>query len=103
MKLPFIVIVDDDTQVLRAIQRDIRNKYREEYRVAATIDRLWNPNVAAWYENGRNDPKLALLRLDAERAEIWESGSSVMAGIKSLFGVDPKKDFKDNVAEVSLR
>jgi thioredoxin reductase (NADPH) len=36
MKLPFIVIVDDDAQVLRAIQRDIRNKYREEYRVAAT-------------------------------------------------------------------
>ncbi|HJW29742.1 MAG TPA: response regulator, partial [Saprospiraceae bacterium] len=36
MKLPFIVIVDDDPQVLRAIQRDIRNKYRDEYRVAAT-------------------------------------------------------------------
>jgi len=36
MKLPFIIIVDDDTQVLRAIQRDIRNKYRDEYRVTAT-------------------------------------------------------------------
>ena len=36
MKLPFIIIVDDDTQVLRAIQRDVRNKYREEYRIAAT-------------------------------------------------------------------
>src|SRR3954463_5737791 len=36
MKLPFIIIVDDDLQVLRAIQRDIRNKYRDEYRVAAT-------------------------------------------------------------------
>jgi thioredoxin reductase (NADPH) len=35
MKLPFIIIVDDDTQVLRAIQRDIRNKYRDEYRIAA--------------------------------------------------------------------
>src|SRR3954452_6098932 len=36
MKLPFIIIVDDDLQVLRAIQRDIRNKYREDYRVSAT-------------------------------------------------------------------
>src|SRR3954468_5870722 len=36
MKLPFIIIVDDDEQVLRAIQRDIRNKYRDEYRVAST-------------------------------------------------------------------
>ena len=35
MKLPFIIIVDDDTQVLRAIQRDIRTKYRDEYRIAA--------------------------------------------------------------------
>ncbi len=36
MKLPYIIIVDDDAQVLGAIQRDMRNKYREEYRVVAT-------------------------------------------------------------------
>ena len=36
MKLPYIIIIDDDIQVLRAIQRDIRNKYRDEYKVAAT-------------------------------------------------------------------
>lgn len=69
----------------------------------ATIDRLWNPHVAAWYDKGKNDPKLALLRLDPERAEIWESGSSIVAGIKSLFGSDPRKDFKEKVAEVALR
>ncbi|MCU7552702.1 FAD-dependent oxidoreductase [Chitinophagaceae bacterium LB-8] len=36
MKLPYILIIDDDIQVLRAIQRDIRNEYRNEYKVAAT-------------------------------------------------------------------
>lgn len=36
MKLPFILIVDDDEHVLRAIQRDVRNEYREQYRVTAT-------------------------------------------------------------------
>ncbi len=40
MKLPYIIIVDDDEQVLRAITRDIRNKYREEYRVASTESAL---------------------------------------------------------------
>ena len=35
MKLPFIIVVDDDEQVLRAIQRDVRKKYRDEYRVLA--------------------------------------------------------------------
>ena len=36
MKLPFIIIVDDDAQVLGAIQRDVRSRYREEYRVVST-------------------------------------------------------------------
>src|SRR5689334_4510431 len=36
MKLPFIVIVDDDAHVLRAIQRDIRNNYRDDYRIVAS-------------------------------------------------------------------
>ncbi len=36
MKLPYIIIIDDDVQVLRAIQRDIRNEYRDEYKIAAT-------------------------------------------------------------------
>lgn len=68
----------------------------------ATIDRLWNPFVAAWFEGGKDDPKLALLRLDAERAEIWLDGSSLVAGVKALLGVDPKKDYEDKVAEVEL-
>ena len=36
MKLPFIIIIDDDAQVLRAIQRDVRNKFREDYKILAT-------------------------------------------------------------------
>lgn len=36
MKLPLIVIVDDDEHVLRAIQRDMRSNYREEYRIIGT-------------------------------------------------------------------
>jgi general stress protein 26 len=68
----------------------------------ATIDRLWNPYVAAWYEHGKDDPKLALLRIDTEKAEIWLDGSSLVAGVKALLGVDPKQDYKNKVAEVTL-
>ena len=67
-----------------------------------TIDRLWNPYVAAWYQGGKEDPKLVLLRLDAERAQIWLDGSSIMAGIKMLLGRDPQQGYRDNVAEVDL-
>jgi len=40
MKLPYILLVDDDIQVLRAIQRDVRSEYREEYKVAAAESAL---------------------------------------------------------------
>jgi general stress protein 26 len=66
------------------------------------IDRLWNRFVAAWYEGGKDDPKLALLRLDAESAEIWLDASSLIAGIKMLLGADPKKDYQNKVAKVQL-
>jgi general stress protein 26 len=69
----------------------------------AVIDRLWNRFIAAWFEGGKDDPKLALLRFDAERAEIWIDASSLIAGIKMLLGADPKKDYRDKVAEVELR
>lgn len=68
----------------------------------AAIDRLWNRFIAAWFEGGKDDPGLALLRFDTERAEIWEDEWSLVAGIKLLMGVDPKKDYQDKVAEVTL-
>ncbi len=68
----------------------------------AVLDRLWNPHIAAWYEGGKNDPKLVLLRFNAEKAEIWLNENSFFAGVKMLLGADPKEDYKDKVAEVTL-
>ncbi len=68
----------------------------------ATLDKLWNRFVAAWFEGGKDDPKLCLLRLDPEKGEIWLEGSSLVAGVKMLLGMDPKKQYKDHVAKVSL-
>jgi general stress protein 26 len=68
----------------------------------ATIDRLWNAHVEAWYEGGKSDPKLTLLRLDTERAMIWLGGSSIGAALTRLFGKDPKDSYKDKIAEVTL-
>ena len=68
----------------------------------AVVDRLWNPFVAAWY-TGKDDPKLRLLRLDAEHAEVWLNESSLLAGVKMALGIDPKQDYKDKVADVDLR
>ena len=69
---------------------------------AATIERLWNPHTAAWFEGGRDDPKVRLIRFDAHEAQLWEDGSSLVAGVKALFGTDPKEDYRDHVAHVRL-
>lgn len=69
----------------------------------AAIDRLWNPFVAAWYEGGKDDPKLTLLRFDADHADVWLNETSLLAGVKMLFGVDPKQAYKGKAADVDLR
>jgi general stress protein 26 len=69
----------------------------------AVIDRLWNRFVAAWYEGGKDDPNLALLRFDATHAEIWDNAHSFLTGARILLGQDPKKFEKDKMAAVNLR
>lgn len=69
----------------------------------AVIDRLWSPFVAAWYEKGKEDPDLVLLRLDATEAEVWLNEHKLMTGIKLLLGADPKKDLSGEVGQVDLR
>lgn len=67
------------------------------------IERLWNRYVAAWYDGKKDHPALALVRFDPLSAEIWLNESSWLAGVKLLFGVDPKKEYADHVAKVALR
>lgn len=64
------------------------------------IERLWNPFVAAWFEGGKDDPNLQLLRFEPGRAQIWENENSAFAGVRLLLGRDPKDDLKDKTAEV---
>ncbi len=68
----------------------------------ATIDRLWNRFVAAWFEGGKDDPNLQLLRFEPDRAQIWLNEHSLFAGVKLLLGSDPKKDYADKTAQVRL-
>ena len=39
----------------------------------AKIDELWNTGAEAWFEQGRDDPSVALLRVEAVTAEYWTS------------------------------
>jgi general stress protein 26 len=67
-----------------------------------TIERLWNPFVAAWFEGGKDDPQLQLLRFDATRAQVWLNENSVFAGVRLMLGRDPKADYADKKAQLDL-
>lgn len=68
-----------------------------------TIERLWNPIVAEWYE-GKDDPKLALLRFDVEDAKVWLSTARgfLKPAFNKLLGRKPDAGAKEDVAELSL-
>ena len=68
----------------------------------ATIDKLWNTFVAAWFEGGKDDPKLQLVRLDPDRAQVWLNENSAIAAVKLLLGRDPKKEYAGKTADVRL-
>jgi general stress protein 26 len=72
----------------------------------AVIERLWNPIIASWYKDGKDDPDLVLLRFDTEKADVWEASTGATlkaAALKALFDVDPGKDHqKEHQATVTL-
>jgi general stress protein 26 len=38
---------------------------------AAKVDALWSRQAEAWFPEGRDDPTVTLLRVDADSAEYW--------------------------------
>jgi len=37
------------------------------------IDKYWNPYVAAWFENGKDNPEVAMLIIKISKGEHWDS------------------------------
>jgi general stress protein 26 len=42
----------------------------------AKMRELWSPIQKAWFPKGLDDPNLALMRVDVEKAEYWDAPSS---------------------------
>ncbi|URW75498.1 pyridoxamine 5'-phosphate oxidase family protein [Sphingomonas donggukensis] len=68
----------------------------------AVKDKYWSKQVEAWFEGGRQDPNLLMLRFELGDAEIWESDMSVGGLFKLMTGqtIDPQQ--AGSHAEVAL-
>ncbi len=42
----------------------------------AKIDELWNPMHKAWFPQGKDDPEIAVVRVDVAEGDYWEANSS---------------------------
>src|SRR5690349_14257137 len=82
MKLPFIIIVDDDEQVLHAIQRDIRNQYRSSYRISANSSA--NEALAFIKELKLKNETVALFLSDQRMPEM--QGTEFLEKAKEIYG-----------------
>ena len=51
------------------------------------MEELWDQLYEAWLPHGLENPDLALLRVDVERAEYWDAPSATMAEIAGLLKV----------------
>lgn len=43
------------------------------------IEELWKPEFKMWFPEGKDDPEIALLRVNLEKAEYWDSPTSTTA------------------------
>ncbi|GGX85643.1 general stress protein [Massilia dura] len=50
----------------------------------AKAEELWNPAVKAWFPQGLDDPHLALLRVELQSAEYWDTANSKMVTLFAL-------------------
>ena len=70
----------------------------------AKIDELWSPSVSAWFEDGRNDPAVALIHVDAHTAEYWSMDAprvvSAVQMVKGLVTGSKPSGGKNDVIEL---
>lgn len=43
----------------------------------AKLEELWNAVASSWFEEGKQDPDVQLLRMDLTEAEVWATGGNL--------------------------
>jgi general stress protein 26 len=59
------------------------------------IDKYWGPMVAAWYPEGKDDPRLTLLCLDCDDAQVWVTDAGPVKFAWEIARANASKDRPD--------
>jgi general stress protein 26 len=61
----------------------------------ARMDKYWGPVVAAWYPEGKDDPRLTLLCFDCEDAQVWVTEAGPVKFAYEIAKANASKDRPD--------
>ena len=69
------------------------------------IDRYWNPVLAAWYPEGKDDRMLTILRFDADHGRVWVNEGGFFKFAYEIARANVTKTLPDSggVADVNLQ
>jgi general stress protein 26 len=78
---PGLMTVRSDKQDYHASLRGRMSLHRDEM----LIDEFWSPAATAWFEKGRDDSTIRLIRFEPTEAAIWASeGNLALVGLRLL-------------------
>lgn len=66
------------------------------------LDKEWDRQTAAWYDQGKDDPNLLMLRMDLGDAEIWDSDLGFYDNTKMMLGGDVRQEAAEHHTETTL-
>src|SRR5262245_23058648 len=78
---PVILCVDDDREVLAAIERDLRRRYRDEYRVISAASA--RQGLETTQELKRRSAGVALFLVDQRMPEM--TGTQLLHEVRALY------------------
>lgn len=62
----------------------------------ALIEKLWTPMLRVWFQQGKDDPCISVLRVQPTGGQYWDNKhGDAVAGIKMLVGAALGKQFDD--------
>lgn len=73
-----------------------------EERDPAVIDRYWSYAVEAWYQGGRKDPSLKMMRFELKDAEVWADKPTLKGLFKLLTGKNISPDEMGSHKNINL-
>ena len=65
------------------------------------LEKQWSSIIEAWFD-GKDDPKMIMLRMDLGKAEIWNRDMGFVDNVKMLLGFDSREEAKEEHTETTL-